>query len=243
MKMKKLPPLFITVFCAIVLSSCAPVLNRQYMKEGERDVSFNALRQNTTAYIGRLYILGGVVVQTKLTPDGSQLEAMDVPVDRYGYFRDRGRSEGRFLAIMPQDRALLDPEVFTKGRRVTIAGEFTGVRKDKIDEMEYAYPVFLIRQVYLWPRETRYYPAYYYDPWFSPYPYYYWDPWWSYPFYPYPYYNNYYFRGGPPPVRRRTLPPNQPPQRQAPMRGMQQAPAPASPQQSPQQGEPAQERQ
>ncbi len=230
MKIKRITPLFITVFCAIILSSCAPVLNRHYMKEGERDVSFNAFRQNPEAYTGRLYILGGVIVQAKLTPDGSQLEAMDVPVDRYGYFRDRGRSEGRFLAIMPKDRALLDPEVFTKGRRVTVAGEFTGVRKDKIEEMEYAYPVFLIRQVYLWPRETGYYPAYYYDPWFSPYPYYYRDPWWSYPFYPYPYYyDNYYYRRVPPPVFRRTAPPDQPAPHRAPMQGMEQAPAPASP--------------
>src|SRR5574337_1562838 len=150
MKKKRIVPLFIMVVWAVVLSACAPVLNRGYMKEGEREVSFNAMRQNPAGHSGRLYILGGVIVPTKLTQDGSKLEAMHVPVDRYGYFRDRGRSEGRYLAIMPKDRALLDPEVFTKGRRVTIAGEFTGVRKDKIGEMEYVYPVFLIRQVYLW---------------------------------------------------------------------------------------------
>ena len=49
---------------------------------------------------------------------------MHVPVDRYGHFRDRGMSEGRFLAFMPADERLLDPEVFRKGRRITIAGEF-----------------------------------------------------------------------------------------------------------------------
>jgi outer membrane lipoprotein len=109
----------------------------------------------------------------------------------------------------------MDPEVFTKGRRLTIAAQFTGIRKDKIDEMEYTYPVFEIMQFYLWPRETAYYPAYYYDPWFYPYAYYYWDPWWSFPHYNY-YYDNYYYRRGPP-VYRRSPPPNQPPPSQAPL--------------------------
>ena len=44
------------------------------------------------------------------------------------------------------------------------------LRKGRIDEMEYTYPVFRIRQIYLWPRERQYYPATYYDPWFYPYP-------------------------------------------------------------------------
>lgn len=202
----------------LLLFSCAPVLDRGLLKEGERDVSFSRLRQEPAAYKGRLYVFGGVIVDDKLTASGSQLEAMHVPVDRYGHFLDRGMSEGRFLAFLPADERLLDPEVFRKGRRITIAGEFMDLRQGKIDEMEYLYPVFRIKQVYLWPRERQYYPAYYYDPWFYPYPYFYGSPWWSYPYYGGYYYGDYYYGGtwrGP----HRLPPQNVPPQNLPPSPG------------------------
>jgi starvation-inducible outer membrane lipoprotein len=131
-----------------------------------------------------------------------------VPVDSSGYFSDQGRSEGRYFAVLPQDEAMLDPEVYRPGRRVTLAGRFTGLRKERIEEMDYIYPVFRIVQIYLWPKEDVYYypyPGYYYDPWYYPYPYFYGDFWWGYPYssyYPYyPYYPYYYPRRGYPPYR------------------------------------------
>jgi outer membrane lipoprotein len=224
---------------SLLLFSCAPVLNRDVIREGDREVSFTRLRQDPAAYKGRLYIFGGVIVGTKLTQEGSRLEALQVPVDRYGHFRDRGMSEGRFLAVMPADERMLDPEVFSKGRRVTLAAEFMDVRKDRIDEMEYAYPVFRIRQIHLWPRQRHYYPAYYYDPWFYPYPYFYGGPWWS---YPYPYYYNGYYGGDYYSRYRGTFPgPRRPPPVVQPPASPSPRPAPEiqqAPQTAPEQGRP-----
>jgi len=182
MRIKKIyAPLSLTL--CLMLFSCAPVLNRTYMQEGEREVSFQTLRDNPDQYNGKLFILGGVIVRTKFTEAGSRIEAMHVPVDRYGYFEDMGRSEGRFLALSPKDVEMLDPVVYQPGRRITLAGAFVDTRKGKIDEMEYVYPVFQIKQIYLWPKERRNYPpSDYYDPWFYPYPYYYRYPWWRYPY-------------------------------------------------------------
>lgn len=190
---------------SMLVFSCAPVLNREYMREGSREASFQLLRENPEEHKGKLFILGGVIVRTKLTAAGSQIEAMHVPVDGSGYFKESGRSEGRFLAVLPKDGTMLDPEVYLRGRMVTLAGEFVELRQGRIDEMGYVYPVFQIKQIYIWPQERLYYPTpyYYYDPWFYPYPYYYWDPSWRYP---------YYYRYYPvPPVYRSTSPPNQAP--------------------------------
>jgi outer membrane lipoprotein len=195
-------PFFLII---LILFSCAPVLDQEYMRGGSRDISFQLLRENPGQYTGRLFILGGVIVQTKFTAEGSQIEAMHVPVDGSGNFRESGSSEGRFLAVLPKDWTILDPEVYRRGRRVTLAAEFVELRTGRVDEIEYVYPVFHIQQIYLWPMEWPYYPApyYYYDPWFYPYPYYYWDPWWRYP---------YYYRNYPaPPVYQRTPPPNKAP--------------------------------
>jgi outer membrane lipoprotein len=181
--------LFLSLACSLILLSCArPVLHKNYLLEGDRNVSFVALRERPDQYRGRLFIFGGVIVSTRLFERGSEIEAMHVPVDGSGYFEESGRSEGRFLAILPKDAAMLDPEIFRWGRRVTVAAEFMGITNGRIDEMEYAYPEFRIKQIYLWAKERSYYyaPPYYYDPWFYPFPYYYWGPWWSWHYYRYP---------------------------------------------------------
>ena len=165
-----------------IILSCTPVLDRQFMDEGSRDVSFAALREAPAQYQGRVFILGGVIVRTKFTEEGTEIEAMHVPVDRYGEFENSGRSEGRFIAVMPKDVMLLDPVLYKKGRRITLAGEFIGTRNGKIEEMSYTYPLVRIRQVYLWKQKKKYdHPPHFYDRWFTPYPYYYRNPWWHYP--------------------------------------------------------------
>jgi outer membrane lipoprotein len=162
---------------SLLLSSCAPVLDRQLMREGQRNVSFDELRSNPDAYRGKLFILGGLIVETRFTEQGSQLEVLSVPVDSSGYLKESERSNGRFLAVYPKSKALLDPIIYKKRREVTLAGEFREIRKGRIDEMEYEYPVFEIRQIYLFEEQQYYnmypYPYYPYPYWYNPY----WGPW------------------------------------------------------------------
>lgn len=179
--MKKISFL-ITAMASLILFSCAPVLNRQIMKEGERNVSLDEIRSNPDPYLGKLFILGGIIVETRFTQQGSQIEVLSVPVDSYGYLKEAERTMGRFLVIYPREKGLLDPVVYKKGRTVTLAGSFLGDRKGKLDDMEYTYPVFEIRQIYLWeePQDYRLYPYPYYPYNFYPGPYWYnpyWGPW------------------------------------------------------------------
>ncbi len=171
---------------SLLTVSCAPVLDRQLMEEGQRNVSFDELRANPDVYTGKLYILGGLIVETRFTEPGSQLEVLAVPVDSHGYLEESERSGGRFLAFYPKDKALLDPVIYKKGREIALAGVFREIRKGKLDDMEYDYPVFEIRQIHLFEDQTQYYYNRY------PYPYYY-------PYYPYPYWYNPYWGPWPPP--------------------------------------------
>ncbi len=174
------------VAAVLLLTSCAPVLNRELMREGTREVSLDRLRETPDNYKGKLFILGGVILNSKFTETGTQIEALYVPVDSSGYLNEGEQGGGRFLALSPKAR-LLDPAVYKRGREITFAGEFLELRKGKIDDMEYVYPVFEIRQIYLWRQERTYYytpyyyPYYYnypfmYDPWGRPYPSPYWPP-------------------------------------------------------------------
>ncbi len=197
----------------LIMTSCAPVLSRTYMREGVREVSFEELRKSPDLYKGQLYIFGGIIVSTKFTASGPEIEAVHVPVDKQGYFLERGRSEGRFLAYLPGDRMTLDPMVYHRGRRITLAATFVATTMGRIDEMDYEYPVFEIKQVYLWPEERYIASPAYYDPWFYPYPYFYWEPWWS-----------FYYYSAPLPVPPRTF------QRRSP----QEQPVPSQPVPQPQ---------
>ena len=111
------------IAATLILSSCAPVLSRELMKQGSRDVSFALLREDPDAYRGRLYILGGIIVETRLTEKGSAVEALFMPVDSYGYLDESKHSQGRFLAIYPRAKGLLDPVVYKRGREITLAGD------------------------------------------------------------------------------------------------------------------------
>ena len=165
---------------SLILFACAPVLNRELMKQGDRNVSLDQLRGNPDAYKGRLYILGGVIVDSRFVQTGSQLEVLSMPVDSSGYLGETASSGGRFLAVYPREKGLLDPMVYKKGREVTLAGTFVEARKSKIDDMDYIYPVFEIREVHLWEEERDYsaYPYYPYNYYTNPYWYNpYWGPW------------------------------------------------------------------
>jgi outer membrane lipoprotein len=163
---------------SLILFACAPVLNRELMREGERNPSLDQLRANPATYQGKIFILGGIIVETRLIQEGSQIEVLGFPVDSRGYLEEGDRARGRFFAVYPREKGLLDPIVYKKGRQVTLAGQLTGTREGKIDDMEYVFPVFEIRQVHLWEDED-----YAFYPYRYPYSYYpYADPLWYHPY-------------------------------------------------------------
>ena len=171
-----------------MLSGCTPVLNRELMREGAHNVPLSQIKDHPDANQGKLFIFGGVIVDTRGTDKGSQIEALYVPVSKSGYLKGLEQYEGRFLALYPRTSGMLDPIIYKKGREITLAGTFTGNRQGKIDEMEYRYPVFEIKQIYLWEERRDYsmmpaYPYYYNYPY--PYPFGWYDPWWQ-PFPPPP---------------------------------------------------------
>lgn len=53
---------------------------------------------------------------------------------------------------------MLDPVIYRPGKSITIAGEFIGTRAGRLDEAEYLYPLFSVRDMYLWEERMYYYP-------------------------------------------------------------------------------------
>ncbi|MBI5408728.1 MAG: Slp family lipoprotein [Nitrospirae bacterium] len=170
------------------LLSCAPVLREELMRSGIYDFQLKEIKENPVFNTGKLFIFGGIIVKTTVTKEGSLIEAIYVPVDPRGYLRDYySLTDGRFLAVF-RGKELLDPLIFKEKREITLAGEFVEMRKGMIGEMEYSYPLFEIKEVYLWPELEQY--NYYYPPPYPPGHYRYrpYDPWWYDPWWRHRYY-------------------------------------------------------
>lgn len=163
---------------ALCASCAAPVIKKEVLTQAVVADPVKIRTAPETAK-GRLFILGGLIVAVKNEQSGSTIEAIFIGVDEKGYLKE-GEYGPRFLA---RTGDFIDPVIYKAGRTVTVAGEFTGIEKGRIGEMEYEYPIFEIKDLYLWPEEKVHaMPPWWYDPWY----YWWYDPWWRYR-YPPPY--------------------------------------------------------
>jgi outer membrane lipoprotein len=168
------PSLFIFgVLLIILVQGCLPI-SKQLRAQADRTLTFHQVFQNPEAYKGKIVIWGGDVVETINQKDGTTLiVVLQRPLD-WQEEPEFNRSEGRFIILVP---GYVDPYVFRRGRRITVAGEIQGRKVMRLGELEYPYPLLLSKQLYLWG-EYYYYPYPYY-----PWGYYgYYGLWWRYPY-------------------------------------------------------------
>lgn len=163
----------------LLASGCALVISKSLLEQVKPNISFEDLRKDPRAYVGETVLLAGVIVKTTNTPSGTVLEIYQTEKDREERPINLDQSGGRFLA---EYRGFLDPEIYGKGKQVTVAGKVTGEKTMKLGELDYLYPYIKIEEIHLWKEKK---PASYYDP----YPWYpmgmpwgYWGPWA--PYYP-----------------------------------------------------------
>ncbi len=118
----------------------------------DRTVMFREVLAAPESYTGRVLVFGGVVLKAKRLKEGTQLEVLQLPLDRHERpIRDRQQSEGRFLAIQQE---FLDPATVSDGTRMTIVGELVGAKTDYLDEVEYRYPLMIIKHAHRWPAQS-----------------------------------------------------------------------------------------
>ena len=126
-----------------------------------------------------MFIFGGVIAETIVTGKGTEIEVVQSPLDKFGNIIDEDVSEGRFIITT---KKYLDPLIYRKGRDITVAGVLSGSKKGLIGEIEYTYPVFEARELYLFKEEEcllhpypYWYGPFYYPPFYYPHtPFWYW---------------------------------------------------------------------
>jgi outer membrane lipoprotein len=143
---------------------------------------------------------GGEIIKTEPGPQQTCFFVLARPLD--GQARPQpsrsGSDDGRFVAC---HSGFYDPEVFARGRELTVTGTIHGTVTQKVGDYDYPYPRVEANVVYLWPKRPVYvntpYPPAFYDPFWGP-----WGPW---GYGPYPYW------GGPRVIVVRQPPPPPPP--------------------------------
>ncbi len=144
---------------------------------------------------------GGEIIKTEPGPQQTCFYLLSRPLDSQArpLSGSAGDNQGRFVACRD---GFYDPEVFTRGRELTVTGTLHGTLSQKVGDYDYAYPRVEADVVYLWPKRVPVvnYPPGFYDP--------FWGPGWG-PGYYGPW--GYPYWGGPNVIVVRPLPPPPPP--------------------------------
>ncbi|MGD9105790.1 MAG: Slp family lipoprotein [Desulfobacterales bacterium] len=167
--------MLITVFNG----SCS-VISHQIKTESIPPIDFKILVQKPDNYLGKSIILGGYILETNNLTDQTIIRVLQAPLGVRDEPKSSDYSEGRFII---SQKGFLDPEIYSKDRKITVAGTVVGSVFEKVDEFSHPYVKIQSREIYLWPKDQEFPPSPYYEPWFYPYPFY----WYPYRHY-YPYY-------------------------------------------------------
>ena len=145
-----------------------------------RDIPFESIKAEPEKFKGRLFVLGGKVLSAKRLKEGTQIEVLQLPLDRTDApSMNLVSSKGRFLAYQTE---FLDPAKLPAGTQVSMIVEVLGVKTLPLDEVDYTYPTFKISTLKIWPEYDYWYwrpssrPYLYRYPYHPFYPYW-WDPW------------------------------------------------------------------
>jgi outer membrane lipoprotein len=118
----------------------------------DRTVSFRDVLTSPEFYKGRVLVVGGEVLKAKRLRDSTQVELLQLPLENGEEPTfDCQQSQGRFLALQQE---FLDPATLIEGTRVTVVGEVSGAKIDRLDDTEYRYPTLIVKHLHIWPIES-----------------------------------------------------------------------------------------
>jgi outer membrane lipoprotein len=142
---------FLLLFTIISLFGCAHVVSKELRDKAYGEPPPSALFKDADEFKGRIVILGGVIVSSANTEEGTYIEVLQKPLDYRGRPEDTDTSYGRFIIFSD---GYLDTAVYSPGHEITVAGEVMGKRLRPLGEIQYPYPLIKSKKIHLF--ETGY---------------------------------------------------------------------------------------
>jgi outer membrane lipoprotein len=143
--------LYSSLVAAILLSGCASYPSSIAISDPQHQPKFAELLASPEQNQGKTLVMGGQVVSISNANNSTLLEILQMPLWETGKPRtDRDLVGGRMRARVPY---FLDPEVYAKGRLVSVRGVFSGLEDGTIGEHPYQYPTLDVTGIQLWPKD------------------------------------------------------------------------------------------
>ena len=139
--------IFLILLVAGLISGCASPVSREVRKEADENIKFIKVLENPKAFHGVTVIWGGLIVESTSRAGESALFILETARDLRGRPGGWELSEGLFIARTPE---FLDPQIYSSGRKVTVAGEIIGEQLGDYQGTPYVYPVIRIREIHPW---------------------------------------------------------------------------------------------
>lgn len=108
---------------------------------------FKAIIQNASQYIGETLILGGYVLELRNLNGEARIVALQAPLDADQ--KPLGKELSQGLLILSHKEAL-DPKVYAKEKKITVAGELLGSSATKNYQVPYPYVELKLTHIHLW---------------------------------------------------------------------------------------------
>ncbi|MBW2096675.1 MAG: Slp family lipoprotein [Deltaproteobacteria bacterium] len=118
------------------------------MKTVDRDIRFEDLQKQPTAFEGKSVLLGGVIIETQTLSEKTVLviSQRELKFDQKPAADEQ--SKGRFMVSTTE---FLDPAIYREGRQVTVIGRVAGETVRPMDGAPYRYPLLQKESLHLWP--------------------------------------------------------------------------------------------
>jgi outer membrane lipoprotein len=156
----------------LLLYGCASSVPSVIRTQPANNPSVTQVRDDVDTFLDTQIRWGGTIADVQNLKSETLVEIVARELQSNGRPKSNDQSEGRFQARID---GFLDPEIYEKGRALTVVGIIEGDHLGEIGEHPYRYPLVNVNDYYLWNPLPASRP-YYYDPWF-------YDPWWPYPYY------------------------------------------------------------
>jgi len=144
--------LILGTLAALIISGCSYPISA-HLRDEARDINIPMVANNPDQYKGDIVIWGGKIIKTRTLKTGTQVYVLHMPLDYMEKPEDNLTSRGRFIAATQE---FLDPELYSSGKLVTVAGTVTGTESHPVGETEYPYPVIDIKEIHLFKPETQF---------------------------------------------------------------------------------------
>lgn len=153
----------LTILFGLVACSVMPA---EVSRQAVADMPFAELIRNADRYKGETALLGGYVVKVDNLSNQSRIIAVQAPLGMTQEPKSKDLSQGRLVIT---SRSFIDPEVYQKERKITVAGEVLASSETETDQYPYPYLRLDLIHIHLWPVEKQVSRDPYWDPWGPPY--------------------------------------------------------------------------